>query len=63
MGAKQVRAQRSHFGDPLGQTGQGPTLTFWSAFLASALSLYGLCEPVAFAGEDYNVRMVDQPVN
>ena len=38
-------------------------LTFWSAFSASALALHGLGQPVAFAGEDHNVGMVDQPVN
>jgi hypothetical protein len=42
-----------------GKTGRGPTLTFWSAFSASALALHGLGKPVAFAGEDHNVRMVD----
>ena len=29
----------------------------------SALALHGLGKPVAFAGEDHNVGMVDQPVN
>ena len=63
MGTKQVGTQRSYFGDPRGQTCRGLTLTFWSAFSASALALHGLGKPVAFAGEDHNVRMVDQPVN
>lgn len=63
LGAKQVRAQRSLFGGQRGQTGRGLTLTFSSAFSASALALHGLGKPVAFAGEDHNVRMVDQPVN
>ena len=38
-------------------------LTFWRAFSAGTLALHGLGKPVAFAGEDHNVRMVDQPVN
>ena len=59
MGTKQVGTQRSYFGDPRGQTCRGLTLTFWSAFSASALALHGLGKPVAFAGEDHNVRMVD----
>ena len=57
-----------------GQTGQGPTLTFWRStglnrlgaidhffelFSTSALALHGLREPVAFAVEDHNVGMAD----
>ena len=61
--AKQGETQRSHFGDPRGQTGRGPMLTFWSAFSVGTLALHGLGQPVALAGEDYNVGMVDQPVN
>ena len=38
-------------------------LTFWSAFSVGTLALHGLGQPVALAGEDYNVGMVDQPVN
>ena len=38
-------------------------LTFWSTFSVGMLALHGLGQPVALAGEDYNVGMVDQPVN
>ena len=63
LGAKQVEAQRSHFGDPRAQTGQGPMLTFLSAFSAGTLALHGLGQPVALAGKNHNMGMVDQPVN
>jgi len=38
-------------------------LTIWSTFSAGTLALHGLGKPVALAGKDHNMRMVDQPVN
>ena len=44
----------------------GMEAKFWrhlSHPLSCSLAVHGLCEPVALAGEYYNMRVVDQTVN
>ena len=44
----------------------GMEAKFWrhlSPPLSCSLAVHGLCEPVALAGEYYNMRVVDQTVN
>ena len=60
MGTKQVGTQRSYFGDPRGQTCRGLTLTFWSAFSASALALLSDTDRMLFVDRYYHSAKFSQ---